>query len=104
MRFLDREKELAHLDRLACEGMGGFAVVWGRRRIGKLALLIEWCRRHDGLYTVADRSLPPLQREAFAAAVSARFPRFAAMVGRGFWTRCVGGSGTPSPTILSNAS
>ena len=77
MKFLDREKELSRLERLAREARGGFAAVWGRRRIGKSALLMEWCRRHDGLYTVADRSLPPLQREAFAAAISARFPGFA---------------------------
>ena len=77
MRFLDRESEMARLDCLAVDAHGGFAAVWGRRRIGKSALLIEWCRKHRGLYTVADRSLPPLQREAFAAAASVRFPGFA---------------------------
>ena len=77
MRFLDRKEELKRLDRLADEVHGGFAAVWGRRRIGKSALLMEWCRRHDGLYTVADRTLAPLQRESFAVALSVRFSGFA---------------------------
>lgn len=77
MRFLDRESEMARLDRLAREAHGGFAAIWGRRRIGKSALLMEWCRRHDGLYTVADRSLAAIQRESFAEAVASRFPGFA---------------------------
>ena len=77
MKFLDREKEMVRLDRLAREAHGGFAAVWGRRRIGKSTLLMEWCHRHNGLYTVAERSLPSLQRVAFADAISARFPGFA---------------------------
>ena len=82
MRFLDRKEELKRLDRLADEEHGGFAAVWGRRRIGKSALLMEWCRRHDGLYTVADRTLAPLQRESFAVALSVRFSGFADAVDR----------------------
>ncbi len=43
--FLDREEELKALDR-AFEDRPGFAVVYGRRRIGKTRLLREWIRRH----------------------------------------------------------
>ena len=56
---------------------GGFAVLWGRRRVGKSRLLVEWTRRRDGLYTVADRSAPPVQRRYLATAVARRFAGFA---------------------------
>ncbi|MDE0061977.1 MAG: ATP-binding protein [Gammaproteobacteria bacterium] len=67
MRRLDRA--------LATES--GFAVIWGRRRVGKSRLLIEWSRRRDGLYAVADASAPAVQRRYLSAAVAARFPGFA---------------------------
>ena len=51
----------------------------GGRRIGKSRLLIEWSRRHDGLYAVADQSAPPVQRRYLAGAVAERFPGFAAV-------------------------
>ena len=75
MKFLDRNDEMRRLDS-ALRGGGAFAVIWGRRRVGKSRLLIEWCRRHDGLYTVADRSAPAVQRRYLAAAVAERFPGF----------------------------
>lgn len=75
MQFLDRQAELERLDRLTSGG--GLGVVWGRRRVGKTRLLVEWCRRHHGLYTVADQSSPTLQRAAFASALAARFEGFA---------------------------
>jgi AAA+ ATPase superfamily predicted ATPase len=74
MKFLDREEELGRLQRLA--RTGGLAVIWGRRRIGKTRLLLEWCKQHGGLYTVADQSAAPIQRRYFAASLAARFPGF----------------------------
>jgi AAA+ ATPase superfamily predicted ATPase len=74
MKFLDREEELRRLQRLAHSG--GLAVIWGRRRIGKTRLLLEWCKRHGGLYTVADQSAAPIQRRYFAASLAAKFPGF----------------------------
>ena len=76
MEFLNRRAEMRRLDRVL-ENPGGFAAIWGRRRVGKSRLLIEWSRRHDGLYTVADASAPPVQRRYLAAAIAARFPGFA---------------------------
>lgn len=55
---------------------GGLGVVWGRRRIGKTRLLVEWTARHNGLYTVADPSAAAIQRQYMAEAVAARFPGF----------------------------
>jgi len=76
MKFLDRRDEMRRLDS-ALRQPGSFAVIWGRRRVGKSRLLIEWSRRHGGLYTVADQSAAPVQRRYLAVAVAKRFPGFA---------------------------
>lgn len=76
MEFLDRAGELRRLDN-ALRHFGAFAVIWGRRRVGKSRLLLEWSRRRDGLYTVADQSAPAVQRRYLAAAVAERFGGFA---------------------------
>src|SRR5262249_11644220 len=75
MLFWDRRRELAALAEL--DGDGGLAVVWGRRRIGKTRLLLEWTERAGGVYTVADQSAPHLQRDYFARAISQVLPGFA---------------------------
>lgn len=76
MRFIDRADEMRRLDG-ALVRPGAFAVIWGRRRVGKTRLLIEWSQRHDGLYAAADPSAPAVQRRYLAAAVERRFPGFA---------------------------
>jgi AAA+ ATPase superfamily predicted ATPase len=77
MDFLNRHDELARLEALADRPGGGLAVVFGRRRIGKTRLLVEWCRRHDGVYAVADQSAADVQRRYLAEALAVRFPGFA---------------------------
>jgi len=79
MRFIDRTKELQRLDRLTSVDGGGCAFLWGRRRIGKTRLLLEWCKKHKGLYTVADQSAPSVQRRYLAGAVAEVFEGFAAV-------------------------
>ncbi len=76
MRFLNRVSEMRRLDRVL-DRAAGFAAIWGRRRVGKSRLLIEWCRRHGGLYAVADASSPAIQRRYLATAAARRFPGFA---------------------------
>ena len=76
MQFIDRREEMGRLDR-ALSRPGSFSVIWGRRRVGKSRLLVEWCGRHNGLYTVADQSAPSVQRRYLASAVAERFPNFA---------------------------
>lgn len=80
MEFVDRVEEIRRLEELSRNVHGGLAVVWGRRRVGKTRLLLEWADRHDGLYTVADQSAPTIQREFLAQAVSRRFPGFETVV------------------------
>ena len=77
MKFLDRTDELARLEALRARSAGGLAVLVGRRRIGKTRLLLEWSRRGDGLYTVADESSPHVQRRYMAQAAATRFLGFA---------------------------
>lgn len=77
MLFLNRQEELARLERFAAREEGGLAVVYGRRRVGKTRLLLEWASRHVGLYTVADQSGAEIQRRYFAESVAERLPGFA---------------------------
>jgi AAA+ ATPase superfamily predicted ATPase len=77
MFFVDRREELARLDRVAAAEEGGLVVIYGRRRVGKTRLLLEWAKKHDGLYTVADQSVAELQRRYFAEALAGRLPGFA---------------------------
>ncbi len=74
MKFLDRQAEMGRLETLVRRSEGGLAVVWGRRRIGKTRLLLEWCQQHEGVYTVADQSAPEVQRSYLAQALGRRFP------------------------------
>jgi hypothetical protein len=73
--FLNRSTELAQLERLHARSPG-LAVIWGRRRIGKTRLMVEWCRRAGGLYVVADQSDPEVQRAFVARALAQRLPGF----------------------------
>src|SRR6187399_2155430 len=77
MLFLDRQSELGRLDDLMKSREGRLAVVYGRRRVGKTRLLLEWASRHGGLYTVADQSAPEVQRRYFATALATQFAGFA---------------------------
>ncbi len=77
MKFIDRTREMERLAALWGRPEGGLAVLWGRRRVGKTRLLLEWSAARDGLYTVADQSAASVQRAWFAQAVSTRFSGFA---------------------------
>ncbi len=76
MLFLNREKETLRLDRLITRKAAGLVALWGRRRVGKTRLLVEWCERHGGVYTVADQSSEAVQRRYFAEALAVRLPGF----------------------------
>jgi len=76
MRFLDRRRELARLQRGGKTEGAWLCVLWGRRRVGKSRLLLEWLKGTGGLYFVADQSAAPLQRSYFATTVATRLPRF----------------------------
>lgn len=77
MDFIDRTEELRRLSRLADAPEGGLGVVWGRRRVGKTRLLLEWVHKTGGLYWVADESAAPIQRKNLAETMEIRLPGFA---------------------------
>lgn len=77
MEFVDRQKELIRLDRFVNLPNGALGVIWGRRRIGKTRLLLEWSQKHKGIYYVADESSSSIQRKYFATVIQQVFPGFA---------------------------
>lgn len=76
MGFVNRTAELDTLADLAASGKGELLVVYGRRRIGKTALLLEWLRRHSGKkgmpngYWVAHKTSSERLLESFSAAMA----------------------------------
>ena len=79
MKFINRQKEMARLDKVAKLPDGGVAVVWGRRRVGKTRLLLEWAHKHKGIYYTADESAPSLQMKYFALALEQVLPGFSSV-------------------------
>ncbi len=79
MKFVNRHQEMARLNRLARQREGGVAVVWGRRRVGKTRLLLEWAQKHKGIYYTADESAAAIQRKYFAAAFEQALPGFSSV-------------------------
>lgn len=69
MDFINRHQEISRLDRLLSSSQAGMAVVWGRRRVGKTRLLLEWAQKHGGVYYVADESSAAIQRKYLATAL-----------------------------------
>ena len=76
MKFANRQQELSRLRRLAQASKSALGVIWGRRRVGKTRLLIEWIEENQGLYYVADESAAPIQRKFMALALEAALPGF----------------------------
>ncbi len=76
MKFVNRHKELGRLERLFRSGTSGLAVIWGRRRLGKTRLLLEWTEKKGGAYFVADESSPAIQRKFLALALEQVLPGF----------------------------
>ena len=73
MRFLDRDAELAFLDRSERSRDAALVVLWGRRRVGKTALLRRFAERHRVLYHVASRATAQLELERLSARIAEHF-------------------------------
>ena len=72
--FVDRVQELAELNSLleSERGLAGkFIVVYGRRRIGKTTLLVQWAQQADlpSIYWVARRETADACRQSLARAI-----------------------------------
>lgn len=79
MEFIDRKLELSRLDRVVNQPEAGTVVLWGRRRVGKTRLLLEWAKKHKGIYYTADESVASLQMRYFAAALEPALPGFSSV-------------------------
>ena len=58
MEFVDRERELAFLDAHFKSRRSEFLVIWGRRRVGKTALLQNFVAGRPVVYHMAVRTTP----------------------------------------------
>jgi len=54
-------------------------IIWGRRRMGKSRLLLEWTQKHKGIYYTADESAASIQRKYFSVALEKALPGFSAV-------------------------
>jgi AAA+ ATPase superfamily predicted ATPase len=70
-RFVDRQKDLADLDRLAGREGAQFILVYGRRRVGKTTLLLHWAQSRGlpYVYWVASRNTAANLRQTLAEAL-----------------------------------
>jgi len=63
VRFVDRQREFQELDQVLQEPGAHFIVVYGRRRVGKTTLLLNWVQRTGSPYSTgspaARRPMPP---------------------------------------------
>ncbi len=62
MRFINREQELARLDREYASDRFSFVIIYGRRRLGKTRLIQEFVRDKNALYFLADTQADLLNR------------------------------------------
>jgi len=79
VEFVDRQRELARLDRALSAAEGGMVCVWGRRRLGKSRLLREACAGRAAVFVVGDDRDAPLQRAAVAREIGRLLPGFDAV-------------------------
>ncbi|RQG89578.1 ATP-binding protein [Natrarchaeobius chitinivorans] len=73
MTFYDREDELASLETVYSSPGHAFYVIYGRRRVGKTALLKEFCVDRPHLYYLAAQEAEERQREKFVERVAEAF-------------------------------
>ena len=67
--FVGRKEEMKKLDQMYKSGGFEFAVIYGRRRIGKTTLITEFCRGKKAIYYMASESTAKENLESFSRAV-----------------------------------
>ena len=74
-RFIDRQRDLADLNRLLDREEAQFLLVYGRRRVGKTTLLTRWAAdsaarsRVPFIYWIASRNTPTVLRRGLSEAL-----------------------------------
>ena len=69
--FVDRTEELAALEEQFADHQAAMVVIYGRRRIGKTALITEFVRDKRALYFLATEESEEQNRAAFQKQVAA---------------------------------
>ncbi|MEO2152703.1 MAG: ATP-binding protein, partial [Thermococcus sp.] len=72
-RFIDREREIGLLEKRLESESAEFVVIYGRRRVGKTALIIEFLRRHGGIYLLARETSELENLRRFSERIAAYF-------------------------------
>lgn len=67
--FIGRERELASLDRLYTSGQFEFAVIYGRRRVGKTALITQFIKDKKAVYFMGVESSDKQNLENFSKSI-----------------------------------
>ena len=73
--FIGREKELATLDAAYASGETGLIPVYGRRRVGKSQLILEFIRRKPSLYFLGKQTSRRFQLRDFMRTAAQAFDR-----------------------------
>jgi len=71
--FVNRKEELSILNTLFESGKAHLVVVYGRRRVGKTRLLIEFLKEKSGLYFYVSRGGEEIVLSEFSKAVEQEF-------------------------------
>jgi AAA+ ATPase superfamily predicted ATPase len=77
MKFVNRTGAAHQLQGIMAQPGSSLVVVWGRRRVGKSRLLVEWCKKYSGLYFMADESSADLLRQSLCRTLAERLTGFA---------------------------
>ena len=80
--FIARKKELKELDNLYNMEGFRFAIVYGRRRVGKTALITEFIKDKDSIFYISIEQNDKAALDDFSARVLERFPSAASMIDR----------------------
>lgn len=72
--FWDREREKASLDEIYTQPRGQLVVLYGRRRVGKTALIAEFARDKPVIYYLADRQVETAQLEQLQLRIAEMYP------------------------------
>ncbi|TYQ15638.1 UNVERIFIED_CONTAM: hypothetical protein Cloal_2112 [Acetivibrio alkalicellulosi] len=71
--FIGRESELKYLEKLYLSNKFEFAVMYGRRRVGKTTLLTEFCKGKSNIFFVAEEHSKNVELEKFSKVVLRKF-------------------------------
>ena len=73
MKFIDRDNELNILNKEYGSDQSSFVVIYGRRRVGKTALIQEFIKDKSAVYFLATEESETQNREAFRTTVAEHF-------------------------------